>query len=189
MAPATTSGTTGPNGPFFPHTTMDSWIRQRAVARRLPAIMDLFTEHMAKGEVGHRLEKPTGRAKDATEVLRNVMRIYALGFAVRLGLDLGLPMTSLHGAGDRGKTEILDLLPFLGGSVVQALANFDALRADRGEVGRLVAARYEVVLKSAQEEVAECEAAVDTAQREAVKLDKGPGGRPKGSKNKAKSQT
>lgn len=188
MAPATTSGTTGANGPFFPHTTMESWIRQRAVARRLPAIMDLFTEHMAKGEVGHRLEKPVGRAGEATGVLRNVMRIYALGFAVRLGLDLGLPMTALHGKGDRGKTEILDLLPFLGGSVVQALDNFDALRADRGEIGRLVDARYKVVLESARAEVAECESAVQSAQREAVKLDKDPRGRPPGSKNKAKSQ-
>lgn len=189
MAPATTSGTTGPNGPFFPHTTMDSWIRQRAVARRLPAIMDCFTERLATGEVGHRLEKPVGRTGEAKSILRNVMRIYALGFAVRLGLDLGLPMTALFGKGGRGKTEVLDLLPFLGGSVVQALANFDALRADRGEIGRLVDARYAIVLKSAQEEVAECEAAVDSAQREAVKLDKDPRGRPKGSKNKAKTQT
>lgn len=187
MAPA--SSTIGQYGPAHPHTTMDSWIRQRAVARRLPAIMDCFTEHLAAGEVGHRLEKPVGRTGEATGILRNVMRIYALGFAVRLGLDLGLPMTALHGKSDRGRTEILDLLPFLGGSVVQALANFDALRADRGEIGRLVDARYAVVLRSAQEEVAECEAAVVTAQREAVKLDKDPRGRPLGSKNKAKSQT
>lgn len=142
------------HGPADPATTMESWLRQRAVAHRLQAIMDLFCETMSRGTVGERLIAPDA-ATNAAEVVRNLTRTFALGAAVRLGLDLGLFSTELFGKGIRGRTEILDLVPFHGGSVTRALENFDALRSDRGEIGRLVAERYAVLLRSAQEEVAD----------------------------------
>lgn len=140
------------NGPADAATTMESWVRQRAVARRLQTIMDIFCEGLSRGAVGERLTAPD-KATSAAEVLRNLTRTFALGAAVRLGLDLGLLSTELFGKGIRGRTEILDLAPFYGASVHRALDNFDALRADRGEIGRLVAERYAVLLRSAQEEV------------------------------------
>lgn len=143
------------NGPADPATTMESWLRQRAVAHRLQAIMDLFCETMSRGTVGERFVSPEAAAASPAEVVRNLTRTFALGAAVRLGLDLGLYSTELFGKGIRGRTEILDLVPFHGGSVVRALENFDALRADRGEIGRLVSERYAVLLRSAQEEVAD----------------------------------
>lgn len=184
MAPAN-SGTQGPNGPVFPQTTMDSWIRQRAVARRLGDIMDLFTEHMAgAAPEGERLTAPSEKATDGAGILRNVMRVYALGMAVRLGLDLGLETVALYGKGDRGRTEIIELRPFHGGSMTQALTNFDALRADRGEIGRLVNARYERLLKSAREEVEKWERGVARAMEKSAKsLDKDKRGRRTKSEN------
>lgn len=141
------------NGPADASTTIESWVRQRAVAHRLQAIMDIFCEGLSRGPVGERLTAPD-KATTAAEVIRNLTRTLALGCAVRLGLDLGLYTTCLFGKGIRGRTEILDLAPFHGGSIGRALDNFDALRSDRGEIGRLVAERYAVLLRSAQEEVA-----------------------------------
>jgi hypothetical protein len=170
---------------------MDSWIRQRAVARRLPAIMDLFTEHMTGSGApeGQRLIAPSEKATDGAGVLRNAMRTYALGCAVRLGLDLGLHTTALFGRGERGRTEILELRPFHGGSVMQALANFDALRADRGEIGRLVDARYSVLLRSAEAEVEECLDRLAGAQAKALTMFVQERGRRDKSKNDAITST
>lgn len=153
MAPKKPSLLKRATGPADAATTIESWLRQRAVARRLQDIMDLFCEHLSRGEPGARFVSPAESATTGAEVVRNLTRTFALGCAVRLGLDLGLFTTELFGKGERGRTEILDLACFHGGSVARALENFDALRQDRGEFGRMVAERYAVLLKSAQAEV------------------------------------
>lgn len=153
-AHGTTSTTiTCATGPALPTTTIESWIRQRAVANRLQAIMDLFCEHLSQSPQGERLTAPDATATSGQEYVRNMTRGVALGMAARLGLDLGLYTTDLFGKGARGRTEIIELRPFHGGSVMRALANFDALRADRSEFGRLVDARYRVLVESARAEV------------------------------------
>lgn len=152
-AAAVTSALAQPTRPARPDTTIESWIRQRAVASAIQGVFDLFSEHMdAAAAIGERL-KARGKADSPQEAIVNAMRPFALGAVVRLGYDLGLQPGDLYGQGKGGRTEILDLAGFHRTSIGNAVALFDALKADRGEFGLLVEARYQALLRVAKREV------------------------------------
>lgn len=71
-------------------------IRQRAVARRVARILDLFSTGFAKMAPEERLAAFL-RAEDDAARWRNLVRIPALGMVQRLGRDLGLAIPDLHG--------------------------------------------------------------------------------------------
>lgn len=71
-------------------------IRQRAVARRVARILDLFSTGFAKMAPEERLAAFL-RADDDAARWRNLVRIPALGMVQRLGRDLGLAIPDLHG--------------------------------------------------------------------------------------------
>lgn len=124
---------------------------QRAVARRIGEILDIFSERFAALPPAERLVD-TGPAEDDAGRVRNLVRMMALGGVVRLGVDLGLSTLALHGLG-KGRTKVEELTGFHRTTVLNAMTLFNAILSDRGEFGLLVSRRYAAILKSAIAEV------------------------------------
>ncbi len=83
------------------------------------------------------------------ERVRNLMRMPALGCAIRLGLELGLKHHALHGH-HAGYTEILELADLHHNTIQKARLVFDALIADKGAVGKFVRGQWTALLSRAK---------------------------------------
>lgn len=121
---------------------------QRVLASHLTEIEDLFSQHFAGLQPETRLERQEGSADSGAAKLRNLMRMPVVGCAVRLGLDLGLTTHALHGH-HAGYTEIVEMMPLHYHTTAKAVDLFDALVADRGEVGKMIATRYRAIRDAA----------------------------------------
>lgn len=122
---------------------------QRVLAAYLTTIEDLFTEHFAPVAPSHRFVRPAGDATTAPARVRAEMRMPALGCVVHLGLDLGLGTHALHGC-ESGYTEITELRLLHYQTTSKARELFQALIADRSEVGKFLARRYKEILAAAR---------------------------------------
>lgn len=129
---------------------------QRAVASRMQEIQDVFCAGFARLRAESRLVAQPGISAVAAHKWRNMMRMPAIGFAVRLGLEIGLTTHSLHGR-KYGYTQIAELKDLHYVTTQNACALFDAIIRDKGEVGTAVAARYAQVLKAVHAEVSHIE--------------------------------
>lgn len=129
-----------------------SMVKYRAVARRQQACLDLFSERLSTLPEGRRFAAPVGRGESAAERVGNSMRIYALGAIACLGRRVGLIDVELYGKG-KGRTMLTELHDLHCATVQNAMASFEALCEDGGEVGQLVAERFRLLVESAQEEI------------------------------------
>lgn len=125
--------------------------RQRAVARHMQEIEDVFSTGFALLAPASRCLAVEGKAATDAERWRNLMRVPMIGFAVRLGRDLGLPVRSLYGHGE-GRTEIVELKGLHYGTILKALALFDAILEDKSEVASLITRRYRQIYRKARDE-------------------------------------
>jgi hypothetical protein len=152
---------------------------QRAVARRVGRILDLFTDQFVHMDAEARLSAFV-QAKNESERWRNLVRIPALGFVQRLGRDLGLSVVDLHGEGPAtadlraqreayqakhpksrrytklrapGSTQIAELRLVQRTTAISACAMFDAVLKDGGALPLVLRAHYESILAEAKEEV------------------------------------
>lgn len=126
--------------------------RQRAVARHMQEIEDVFSTEFARLDPASRCLAVEGKAATDAERWRNLVRMPMIGFAVRLGIDLGLPVRSLFGCGE-GRTEIVELQGLHYGTILKAVALFDAILEDKSEVAMFIANRYRQIFRKALAEV------------------------------------
>ena len=127
--------------------------KQRIVAARLRELEDLFSAGYAALPPEARLTKQDGKAEEHSDRVRNHFRMFVVGAAVRLGLDLGCGTHDLHGHGE-GRTQVAELAALHYMTTRNARELFDALLEDKSEIGQFVAERYRQVLSGAQDELA-----------------------------------
>lgn len=134
--------------------------RQRILAQFIGPICDLFSDRFMSLPPGERFLL---QVRDDAKVW-SATRMFALGAVHALGKDMGLPAHAMHGrsptkgrAAARGRTEIEELRPLHYATLFSALEAFEALRKDRGEIGRLVFERYALIRRDALEACAALE--------------------------------
>lgn len=128
--------------------------RQRAVARRVGEVLDVFSVGFAKMPAEERLAAFVPAGDDAAR-WRNAVRMAALGMVVRLGRDLGLATNDLHGDERlRGRTQVPELKGVQRTTVLNALRMCDAMLEDRSDLGTTARERYAVIRKAAKMDVA-----------------------------------
>lgn len=125
--------------------------KQRAVARQIGAICDLFSAEFAALPPAERLAGRT-RSTGPADRLRVATRVFAIGAVISLGKELGLPAAALHGKAD-GRTEIIELRGLYHNTCIHAGASFEALLRDGGAIGSTIAERYAQILRDARREV------------------------------------
>lgn len=126
--------------------------RQRALARRIGDVCDLFSSRFADIPPEERLlDVGRARAGVAGKMCAG-MRMFAVGAVFWLGKTLGLPNHALHGF-HAGRTEIEDLKGLHYASLHNGLASYESLCTDKGEIAGLVRARMEVLRREALAEV------------------------------------
>ena len=126
--------------------------RQRALARRIGDVCDLFSSRFADLEPAERLLDVSRARGDVAGKMRAGMRMFAVGAVFWLGKTLGLPNHAMHGY-HAGRTEIDELRGLHYASLHNGLSSYESLVADRGEVAALVRARMETLRASALAEV------------------------------------
>lgn len=127
--------------------------RQRAVARRVGEVLDVFSVGFAKMPPDERLAAFVPAEDDAGR-WRNAVRMAALGMVVRLGRDLGLATNDLHGDERlRGRTQIPELRGVQRTTALNALRMCDAMLEDRADMAATAKARYATIRRSARAEV------------------------------------
>lgn len=136
--------------------------RQRALARRIADVCDLFSCRFAELEPGVRLLDVGRRRGGVAGPVREATRMFAVGAVYWLGKELGLPNHDLHGHG-QGRTEIDELRGVHYTTLYMGQSAYEALRVDAGEFGRLAVARMNVLRASAIDEVVRTKFDVNSA--------------------------
>lgn len=128
--------------------------RQRAVASRIGTICDWFCADIVAHRPKDRLVAgdKAGPGDDAWR-LRNIARKFAVGAAVAMLEDLGVPLRDQHGRAPKGRTEIEELKPLHPASILQFKNLFRATLLDKGDFGVMIADRYAAALAQARAEV------------------------------------
>lgn len=126
--------------------------RQRALARRIGDVCDLFSSRFADLEPAERLLDVSRARGDVAGKMRAGMRMFAVGAVFWLGKTLGLPNHAMHGY-HAGRTEIEELKGLHYASLHNGLSSYESLCADKGEVAALVRARMETLRAAALAEV------------------------------------